>query len=141
MRARPRPPATRPAAEACPWRRAELKELKLSYKIGDHDFEVRKRSAEKFLGQGNKIKFSIQFRGREIMHSDVGLSVMKRMAADLEEVGVIDSPARVMGRQMIMMINPKVMPSAASAAAKQPKSKPEPEPEPAPPTPAPEPVA
>merc|ERR1712086_1089984 len=53
----------------------KLKELKLSYKIGDHDFQVRERAAIKFLGQGHKIKFSIQFKGREIMHSDVGLAV------------------------------------------------------------------
>merc|ERR1719498_328119 len=53
------------------------KELKVSYKICDHDFDVRKRNAQKFLSQGNKIKFSIQFKGREIMHSDVGLKVMQ----------------------------------------------------------------
>jgi len=99
----------------------ELKELKLSYKIGDHDFDVRKRNAEKFLAQGNKIKFSIQFKGREIMHSDVGLKVMQRMAEEIEESGVVDSPAKVMGRQMIMTVNPKVMPGKSNAQPKKEK--------------------
>jgi len=87
----------------------ELKELKLSYKIGDHDFQVRERAAVKFLGQGHKIKFSIQFKGREIMHSDVGLAVMKKMEANLIDsgVGVVDAPAKVNGRQMIMTVLPK----------------------------------
>lgn len=87
----------------------ELKELKLSYKIGDHDFQVRERAAVKFLGQGHKIKFSIQFKGREIMHSDVGLAVMKRMETNLVDsgIGVVDSPAKVNGRQMIMTVLPK----------------------------------
>ena len=55
----------------------------------------------------SQIKFSIQFRGREIMHSDVGLEVMNRMADKLEEVGVVDSQPKVMGRQMIMTVTPK----------------------------------
>merc|ERR1712086_1011823 len=85
------------------------KEQKLSYKIGDHDFQVRERAAVKFLGQGHKIKFSIQFKGREIMHSDVGLAVMKKMEANLVDsgVGIVDAPAKVNGRQMIMTVLPK----------------------------------
>ena len=84
-----------------------LKELKMSYKIGAHDFEVRQRAAEKFLGQGNKVKFSIQFKGREIAHSDVAIEVMNRMAVQLDGIGVIDAPPKVNGRQLIMMIAPK----------------------------------
>ena len=110
----------------------ELKELKLSYKIGDHDFDVRKRNAEKFLSQGNKIKFSIQFKGREIMHSDVGLKVMQRMAEELEDMGTIDSPAKVMGRQMIMTVNPKVMPGKGAAAQAKKEKKQQQAPPPAP---------
>jgi len=86
---------------------SELKELKMSYKIGDHDFDVRRKRAVKFLGQGDKVKFSILFKGREIAHTDVGKEVMTRMAETLEECGTVDSPPRVMGRQMIMMITPK----------------------------------
>lgn len=113
--------------------KSELKELKLSYKIGDHDFEVRKKNAIKFLSAGDKVctavpshhvdqtmltcelciqpvsqvKFSMLFRGREVTHADVGEKIMLRMASDLEELGVLDSPPKVMGRQMIMMVSPR----------------------------------
>ena len=108
---------------------ADLKELKMSYKIGDHDYDVRKRSAERFLSQGNpvsaapvrvpatpanlkggrptQVKFSIFFRGREVAHTDVGLSVMERMAESLVEFGTVDAKPKIMGRSMIMMMKPK----------------------------------
>jgi len=85
----------------------ELKELKLSYKIGQHDFDVRYRAAERFLNGGDKVKFSILFKGREISHTDVAKSIMDRMAESLVEVGVVDGPAKVNGRQMIMTVAPK----------------------------------
>jgi len=85
----------------------ELKELKMSYKIGTHDYDVRRKAAIKFLEQGNKVKFSMLFRGREVVHADVGKGVMLKMAESLEEIGIIDSQPRVLGRQMIMMISPK----------------------------------
>jgi len=87
--------------------KSELKELKMSYKIGGHDYDVRKKQAIKFLTSGDKVKFSMLFKGREVTHADVGREVMMRMAGDLEEAGVLDAPPRVMGRQMIMMISPK----------------------------------
>lgn len=85
----------------------ELKELKMSYKIGEHDYEVRKKQALRFLAQGNKVKFSMLFRGREITHSDVGQKIMLDMAASLDDIGVLDANPKIMGRQMIMMISPK----------------------------------
>ena len=87
--------------------KSELKELKMSYKIGEHDYEVRKKSAIKFLSAGDKVKFSMLFRGREVTHSDVGKEIMIKMAAELEEVGVLDAQPKVMGRQMIMMLSPR----------------------------------
>merc|ERR1719409_2153741 len=96
--------------------KSELKELKLSYKIGDHDFGVRKKNAIKFLSSGDKVKFSMLFRGREVTHSEVGKEIMLRMAGELEELGALDSPPKVMGRQMIMMISPR---ASASDKAKQ----------------------
>merc|ERR1719331_2181406 len=77
----------------------ELKELKMSYKIGEHDYEVRKKQALRFLQQGNKVKFSMLFRGRDVTHSDVGKAVMLRMADALDEIGVVDTAPRVFGRQ------------------------------------------
>lgn len=95
----------------------ELKELKMSYKIGTHDYEVRRNQAEKFLKQGNKVKFSMLFRGREVVHSDVGKEVMLRMANTLEDLGTLDSQPQVIGRQMIMMISPKETKAAQSQNA------------------------
>ena len=74
--------------------KSELKELKMSYKIGDHDYGVRKKQAVKFLSGGDKVKFSMLFRGREVTHADVGKEIMLRMAGELEELGVLDSPPR-----------------------------------------------
>ena len=68
---------------------------------------MRKRAAERFLAQGNKVKFSILFKGREISHANVGKEIMLRMADSLEAVGTVDSPAKVAGRQMIMTVVPK----------------------------------
>jgi len=85
----------------------ELKELKMSYKIGEHDYDVRKKQAVRFLQQGNKVKFSMLFRGREITHSEVGQKIMMDMAKELDEIGVLDGNPKIMGRQMIMMISPK----------------------------------
>jgi len=85
----------------------ELKELKMSYKIGEHDYEVRKKQALKFLGKGDKVKFSMLFRGREVTHADVGKEIMLRMAESLEDIGQLDGAPKVMGRQMIMLISPK----------------------------------
>ena len=79
----------------------------MSYKIGAHDFDVRLRSAQRFLKQGNKVKFSMLFRGREITHSEVGQKIMLDMASSLEDIGVLDANPKIMGRQMIMMISPK----------------------------------
>mmetsp|Transcript_15013 Transcript_15013/g.48216 ORF Transcript_15013/g.48216 Transcript_15013/m.48216 type:complete len:260 (-) Transcript_15013:81-860(-) len=97
----------------------ELKELKMSYKIGAHDFDVRLRSAQRFLKQGNKVKFSMLFRGREIVHSAVGKEIMERMATALDDHGVLDSSPRVFGRQMIMTVGPKTKEAMAAAAAKK----------------------
>ena len=90
-----------------------------SYKIGAHDFDVRLRSAQRFLKQGNKVKFSMLFRGREIVHSAVGEEIMERMATALDDHGVLDSSPRVFGRQMIMTVGPKTKEAMAAAAAKK----------------------
>jgi len=87
--------------------KSELKELKMSYKIGDHDYDVRKKQAIRFLSSGDKVKFSMLFRGREVTHADVGKEIMLRMAGELDDLGALDSPPKVMGRQMVMMISPR----------------------------------
>jgi len=97
--------------------KSELKELKLSYKIGDHDYQVRKKQGIKFLSSGDKVKFSMLFRGREVTHADVGRDIMMTLAGELEEYGVLDSTPKVMGRTMIMMISPR--PKDKSATGKK----------------------
>jgi len=87
---------------------SKLKEVKVSYKIGEHDYGVMRKRAEKFLSSGDKVKVSMLFRGREIaIAKDEGRDLLLRMADDLSEVGVLDATPKVMGRQMIMMVSPK----------------------------------
>jgi len=85
----------------------KLKELKMSYRIGSQDFEVRKKAAVRFLQQGDRVKFSMLFKGREIVFAEKGREVMHDMATALEDVGVLEGRPKVEGRQMIMMITPK----------------------------------
>jgi translation initiation factor IF-3 len=87
--------------------KSELKELKMSYKVGQHDYGVRKKQAVKFLSRGDKVKFTMQFRGREMTHANVGKDVLMKMANELEDYGTLDSTPKVMGKAMIMMISPK----------------------------------
>ena len=85
----------------------DIKEVRLSAKIDVADFNVRVKQAEKFLKPGDKVKASIRFRGREMAHTDIGLTVMQRFAAACAEFGSIEKPAKLEGRQMLMFIAPK----------------------------------
>ncbi|MBO5973735.1 MAG: translation initiation factor IF-3 [Clostridia bacterium] len=84
----------------------DIKEVRLSAKIDVHDFEVRVKSAQKFLTGGDKVKASIRFRGREMAHTDIGLAVMERFADALTEYGTVEKPAKLEGRQMLMFLAP-----------------------------------
>ncbi|MEA4912805.1 MAG: translation initiation factor IF-3 [Oscillospiraceae bacterium] len=85
----------------------ELKEIRLSINIGDHDFETKLGHAKKFLAEGNKVKASIRFRGREMAHTSLGIDVMKRFAEALDECGTVEKAAKLEGRSMQMFIAPK----------------------------------
>lgn len=85
----------------------ETKEYKLSAKIDVHDFETRRRNAEKYLIDGHKIKVSIRFKGREMAHTDIGEQVMMRFAESLAEVAEIETKPVLEGRNMTMMLAPK----------------------------------
>lgn len=85
----------------------QIKEIKLRPKIEDHDFEFKLRHARKFLSKHNKVKVTLMFRGREIAHADRAIAVMERFAENLEEEGVIESPIKREGRNLVMMISPK----------------------------------
>ena len=84
-----------------------IKEVKMRPSIEDHDFDVRARQAERFLRDGDKVKCTIMFRGREIVHSDLGRAVLDRLVDRVKELCVIERAARVEGRNMTMILNPK----------------------------------
>ncbi|MBQ2903483.1 MAG: translation initiation factor IF-3 [Clostridia bacterium] len=85
----------------------EIKEIRLSLNIDTHDFDTKINHARKFIAQGNKVKVSIRFRGREMAHSDLGLATMQRCAEALIDCASIEKPAKLEGRQMLMFLAPK----------------------------------
>ena len=85
----------------------EIKEIKFRPGTDTNDYEVKMRSVHKFLGEGDKVKITLRFRGREMAHQDLGLELLNRVAADVETAGKIESMPRLEGRQMVMMIGPK----------------------------------
>jgi translation initiation factor IF-3 len=86
---------------------ADVKEVKMRYKIEEHDYKVRVNQAERFLKAGDKVKATITFRGREIQHSDLAEELLKRMATDLQEIGEVQQMPKKEGRNMMMLIAPK----------------------------------
>lgn len=86
----------------------ELKELKLGPNIEDHDYQIKMKAAFKFIDAGNKVKFSMRFRGRQIAHKDIGFRIMKRVEEDLVGKAKIESYPRMDGRQMIMVVSPEL---------------------------------
>jgi translation initiation factor IF-3 len=85
----------------------DIKELKMGPNIDDHDFEVRVRNAERFLREGHKLKCTIQFRGRQIVHSNLGREVLMRLTERLRHLAVVEQDARVEGRNMHMVLAPR----------------------------------
>lgn len=85
----------------------QVKEVRLSPVIDINDFNTRKKAAIKFLGQGNKVKASIRFRGRMITHQEVGREVLDRLAEELSDVAKVEQRAKMDGRQMFLMLAPK----------------------------------
>lgn len=84
-----------------------IKEIKLRPKIDDHDFETKKGHVERFLKHGDKVKLTIMFRGRELVHPHLGERLLRRMAEDLVDVGEVESEPSLDGRNMVMMLGPK----------------------------------
>ena len=85
----------------------EIKEIKFRPGTDIHDYDVKMRSVFKFLEGGDKVKITLRFRGREMAHQQLGAELLNRVAADVAEVGKIESMPRLEGRQMVMMIGPK----------------------------------
>lgn len=86
---------------------ADVKEVKMRYKIDEHDYKVRINQAQRFLKSGDKVKATITFKGREIQHSHLAEELLNRMAADLQEVAEIQQAPKKEGRNMMMLLSPK----------------------------------
>ena len=85
----------------------EIKEIKMRPNIDDHDYDVKMRAIHKFIGEGDKVKVTLRFRGRELSHQQLGMNLLKRVQEDVAEIAKIESYPRMEGRQMLMVLSPK----------------------------------
>jgi translation initiation factor IF-3 len=85
----------------------EIKEIKMRPNIDHHDYDVKMRAMNKFLGEGDKVKVTLRFRGREMAHQNLGLKVLERVRDDLESVSKVEQFPKMEGRQMTMVIAPR----------------------------------
>lgn len=84
----------------------ELKEVRLSPKIDDHDLDTKGRQAAKFLGEGDKVKLTVRFRGREMAHTDIGMGLLVQLAEQLRSSGTVELAPKMEGRAMSMVVAP-----------------------------------
>lgn len=85
----------------------DVKEIKMRPGIDVHDYNVKLKKVHQFIGNGDKVKLTIRFRGREMAHQDLGMDVLNRVADEMEEHAKIEARPKLEGRQMIMVIAPK----------------------------------
>ena len=85
----------------------EIKEIKVRPNIDDHDYDVKMRAAKGFLEEGDKVKVTLRFRGREMAHQDLGAKVLERIRTELGELAKVEQMPRLENRQMIMVLAPK----------------------------------
>ena len=85
----------------------QIKEIKMRPNIDDHDYDVKMRSVTKFLDEGDKVKMTLRFRGREMAHQELGINLLNRVRDDTAEIAKIEAFPRLEGRQMVMVLAPK----------------------------------
>ena len=85
----------------------EIKEIKMRPNIDDHDYETKMKAMHKFIGEGDKVKVTLRFRGRELSHQQLGMNLLRRVQEDIAEVAKVESFPRMEGRQMLMVVAPK----------------------------------
>jgi translation initiation factor IF-3 len=85
----------------------ELKEIKLRPNIDSHDYEVKAKAMHRFFGEGDKVKVTLRFRGREMAHPELGLKLLKKVQEDFDEIAKVEYAPRMEGRQMIMILAPR----------------------------------
>ncbi len=84
----------------------EIKEIKFRPNTDTHDYDVKMRNVKKFLEEGDKVKITLRFRGREMAHLQLGRELLERVAEDITDLGKVENMPKMEGRQMIMMIGP-----------------------------------
>ncbi|MFI0435435.1 MAG: translation initiation factor IF-3 [Parachlamydiaceae bacterium] len=84
----------------------KVKEVKLKPNIDIHDLETKTKHAREFLTSGNKVKITCTFRGREMMHPEIGEKIVQKMCQDLEDISIAESPAKMMGRMLLVVLAP-----------------------------------
>ena len=85
----------------------EIKEIKMRPNIDDHDYDVKMKAIHRFIGEGDKVKVTLRFRGRELSHQQLGMDLLRRVQEDVSEIAKIESYPRMEGRQMLMVLSPK----------------------------------
>jgi translation initiation factor IF-3 len=85
----------------------DIKEIKMRPNIDDHDYDVKMRNVRKFIEEGDKVKMTLRFRGREMAHQELGMNLLKRVQEDTAEIAKVENYPRLEGRQMLMVISPK----------------------------------
>ena len=88
-------------------KKVQLKELKFGVRIEEADYQVKLRNLIRFLDDGNKVKISLRFRGREMAHQEIGMQLMQRVKASSDPFAVVESEPKLDGRQMIMVLAPR----------------------------------
>lgn len=88
-------------------KQVQIKEVKFRPGTDDHDYHVKMRNLTRFIEEGNKVKVTLRFRGREMAHQELGRDLLKRIEQDVQEITVVEQFPRVEGRQMVMMLAPK----------------------------------
>lgn len=100
-----------------------IKEIKFRPKIGDADYETKKNHVRRFLEADDKVKVTIMFRGREVVHPELGKKILDRLAQDVEDLGTVETPPNLEGRNMTMLMGPrKNKPAAAAPSAPEPEA-------------------
>jgi len=95
----------------------EVKEVKFRPNIDEHDYDVKLKRAIRFLGDGDKVKATVQFRGREMSKPELGLKLLKRLAADLEEAAIQEGSAEMAGNRMHLIFGPNKKPAPSKKPA------------------------
>ena len=85
----------------------EIKEIKMRPNIDDHDYETKMKAMHRFIGEGDKVKVTLRFRGRELSHQQLGMDLLRRVQEDIADIAKVEAYPRMEGRQMLMVMSPK----------------------------------